>query len=437
MNSDAISFLRACHITKLSTAARMAGLKFKNGAPGYDKAGIIEKLTYHPAYMAATVATIKRMDAGIPTVELSNTNNSFLSDLAEETAQNNAIPPLQEKPVPEGIHQEFGNRLDSALRAIGNLQETVSGIKAEYITENQARRVANTQFDSNIKGYSNSIETLKAEIIELRQSRPIQINLENKPPLVIEGGQHSSFPKLLKYLQANRRVILTGPAGTGKSMAAKNAAKALGVEFYLQTPVTQGHELIGYRDAGGVFHETPLFKAFTQGGLILIDEADACLADALLVANPIFDGNGFAMFGDGKMHKMHPDFLVIFNMNSEGNGATMEYAGRNRLDGATLARFGLRIRWGIDARIEASMARGFTLWLEAVRAVRALMVQRSIYDVNATPRHTAAGALVLSKTDTEAERLEILEDTLKSGGIGEIWSIVLALPQVTQFIRGF
>jgi len=433
MNPESVSFLQACHITKLSTAARMAGLKFKNGAPGYDKAGIIEKLSYHPSIMSATIATIKRMESTAP----GNNTNSFLTDLAEETAQNNTIPPMAQNPIAGAIPQELRNSVDSALRAIGVLQDTVSGIKSEYITEYQARRVANTSFDSNIKGYSNAIETLKAEVISLKQSAPIQIVLKDKPAVTMPSGQHESFPKLLKYLHANRRVILTGPAGTGKSMAAKNAAKALGVEFYLQTPITQSHELIGYRDAGGVFHETPLFKAYTRGGLILMDEADASLPDAMLVANPIFDGNGFAMFGDGKMHKMHPDFLVILNMNTEGNGASMEYAGRNRLDGATLARFGLRIRWGIDARIETAMAADYPLWLGAVRAVRALMVQRSITDVNATPRHTAAGAALLSKDDSPADRTAILEDSLKSGAVAEIWSLVTELPAVKQFIRGY
>lgn len=433
MNSDSISFLQACHITKLSTAARMAGLKFKNGAPGYDKAGIIEKLSYHPSIMSATIATIKRMENNSPAAS----GGSFLTDLAEETAINNAIPPIAQNPIPAAIPQEFRNSLDSALRAIGSLQDKTQSIENDYLTRYMGVKIANTQFDTNIKGYSDAIEALKGEIIALKQAAPIQIILKDKPAVTMPAGQHESFPKLLKYLHANRRVILTGPAGTGKSMAAVNAAKALGVDFYLQTPVTQSHELIGYRDAGGVFHETPLFKAYTNGGLILMDEADASLPDALLVANPIFDGNGFAMFGDGKMHKMHPDFLVILNMNTEGNGASMEYAGRNRLDGATLARFGLRIRWGIDARIESAMSAEFPFWLGAVRAVRALMVQRGIADVNATPRHTSAGATILSKDDTPADRFVILEDTLKSGAVAEIWNIVLALPAVVLFLRGF
>lgn len=436
MNSESISFLQACHITKLSTAARMAGLKFKNGAVGYDKAGIIEKLSYHPSIMSATIATIKRMESNSPAVS----GGSFLDDLAEETAVNNAIPPIPQSSVSEVIPQEFRNSLDSALRAIGNLQDKTQSIENDYLTRYMGVKIANTQFDNNIKGCFTAIEALKAEVIELKKTTPIQYNFPDKPSIITSAGQHNLYPRLLEYLQINKRCILTGPAGTGKSMAAVTAAKDLGVEFEIQTPFTQSHELIGHKDATGQFHDTPLFRAYTKGRLLLIDEADSCAPDAFLCGNPAFDGNGFCMFGDGKMHRMHKDFYCILNMNTDGNGATMENSGRNRLDGATLARFALRLNWTIDPVIETAMSQGQTRWLAAVRAVRGLIQQRNITDTNATTRHTLAGAMILNSRaanglNTPESRKDLLEDSLKSGAVAEVWSIVVELPAVKQFIR--
>lgn len=415
-----VEYLKSVHIARLQTAARLAGMRWKSGAPGYDKAGIIEKLQNTPSVLRATVASLRAMENGqnIPRGDTSG----LLGDIAEEKGETPILPPMPQTPVAAASvdlsaytrRDEWQIGRDSDRRAIlQNLQnETQRG------------------FDARDK----AIEFLKAEIVELKKQAPIQIQIKDRPPIDIGPGQHEAFPRLIQYLQINRRVILTGSAGTGKSMAVKNAAEKLGVEFYIQTPVTMSHELIGYRDAAGNFHETPLFKAYTRGGLILMDESDASLPDALLSANPIFDGNGFAVFGDGKTHSQHPDFMAVFNMNTDGNGANMQYAGRNRLDGATLARFGVRIHWGIDARIEASMALGQTSWHAAIRAVRTFMEARQILDVNATPRHLKTGALLLTQTDIP--RATIFEDVLKSGALSESWAEVLNLPAVRQFLRG-
>lgn len=423
-----IDFLKAANIIRLQTAARLAGLKWKNGQPGYDKTGIIEKLCFSPSVLRATVANLKAMDRGQTPVTPRADIGGLLADMAAESnpapIQPINPPAPGQNPPPASVdlsaytlkHEWQNGRASDSAQA----RALVDMLKAETARGFEAR--------------DSAIEKLKARIIELQNLRPIQIQIKDRPPIDIPPGQHEAFPRLIQYLQINRRVILTGSAGTGKSMAVKTAAEKLGVPFYIQTPVTMSHELIGHRDAAGNFHETPLFKAYTRGGLILMDESDASLPDALLSANPIFDGNGFAPFGDGLTHEQHPDFMAVFNMNTDGNGASMQYAGRNRLDGATLARFGVRIHWGIDSRIEASMALGCDSWLSAVRAVRAFMEARQIFDVNATPRHLKTGALLLTQTDIP--RAQLLVDILKSGALSEVWADVIRLPEVSRFLQG-
>ena len=61
-----IEYLQAVHIIKLQSAARLSGLRWKSGTPGYDKAGIIEKLQYSPSIMRATIAHLKRQEVQNP-----------------------------------------------------------------------------------------------------------------------------------------------------------------------------------------------------------------------------------------------------------------------------------------------------------------------------------------------------------------------------------
>lgn len=403
-------------IVKLQSAARMAGLRFKNGAPGYDKAGIIAKLELYPSIKTATIACLERWEkaGGFEAKPLPRFDFDDFTD--DQTTEEEKKPfPSNPKPIPAVT--DF------------RLEQRVSGLEDREQTSKRALH----KVVSNLARTTTLVEDYVSRIEKLEQRTPTDIHIPNLPVIKLDGTEHLSYPKLLKYLHINRRVILTGSAGTGKSMAVKNAAAHFGLPFYLQPPVTQGYELIGHRDGMGVFHETPLFHAYTKGGLILLDEADASMADALLVANPIFDGNGFAMFGDGKLHEMHKDFLAVFNMNTDGNGASMEYPGRTRLDGATLARFGCRIHWGVDSTIEESMALGQTKWYAAVLAVRRFMTERAIVDVNATPRHTKTGAMLLA---AGLPKSDVLNDVLKSGAVAQAWNDVISLSAVDAFLRG-
>lgn len=412
-----VETLQNAGIVRLQSAARMAGLRFKNG--NLDKAGIIASLKAFPSVGRATIAALARMGGEIPKRIPApvSANPSDWSDPDDSPAP--TLPAPTPAPVQTVDLSEYAKRKDVHTWLEGY------ATKADLLGKSAALSSAIAAVDSHLSALAK----------EIADSRPVQVILNDRPPITIEGKTHKSFPKLVRYLHANRRVILTGSAGTGKSLAATQAAKALEVPFYLQTPFTEAYEYLGHRDAKGEFHDSPTFRAYTQGGLLLVDEADACLPDAFLPGNPIFDGNGFANFGDGQLHKQHPDFFVILNMNTDGNGATMKYSGRNRLDGATLARFGVRIHWEIDASIEEMMAGNQTSWLKAIRAVRALIEARDIADVNATPRHLKTGALLLS--DPANTREDVLKDVLYSGALTEIWSDVIRLPDVSNFLRGF
>jgi hypothetical protein len=404
------NFLLGVHVTRLQAAARMAGLRWKNGDPGTDKAGIIERLLQHPSILRATIATLERMAKGDP--EPARKPVSFADDFADEEP---SAAPIPSESAAQPVSVDLSNYATKGeLSNVNNAAQANIGILSRRI-------------EDAVSGITSTLESLQ-------NRRPIQFNFASRPAVTIDPtDHHERFPDLVKYLEINGRVLLTGEAGTGKSIAAKNAAKVLGKDFYYQPPVAMAHELIGHRDAQGVFHETPLTRAFKSGGLCLCDEMDASMADALLTANAIFDGNGWATLGDGELHEQSPGFMVIANTNTDCNGATMQYPGRMRLDGATIARFGVRIHWRIDPRIETLMAEGQTGFYRAVLATRELMVQREISDVNATPRHLKTGAKLLN---AGVPREQVFEDCLKNGALGALWTEVLRLPAVVSFLRG-
>ena len=422
------AYLESANIIKLQSAARLAGLRWKSGAPGFDKAGIIEKLSFSPSIMRATVANLQRMERGDNVPAPSLKPNPFADDIAEEQRTDSLAPAPMVSPVSPPVSDAL----------VSGILKRLEGLEGYAISRGTAEAIARQITDPKIENLklalANGFAATESRLAKLEERRPVELTITPLKKVSIPSTAHKSYPKLLEYLEINGRVILTGSAGTGKSMAVKNAAEALGLEFYVQTPVTMDHQYLGHRDAQGVFHETPTFKAYTQGGLLLWDEADAGLPDAMLAANPIFDGNGFAVFGDGNLYAQHPDFRAVFNMNTDGNGATMQYAGRNRLDGATLARFGVRIHWDIDATIEAAMAGSQASWHRACVAVRDLMTSRGIVDVNATPRHVKTGAALLTRgTQTRAT---ILRDVLYSGALVEVWRDVENLPAVRAFLQG-
>ena len=421
-----LDYLRTVHIADLSRAARSAGLSWKSGT--LSKANIIEFLSQYPAMASAAVAVLKR----------ENTPANGRVTFKPAASQVKASDWLDDADEGEHPPPKAGVVAPSPLPSATPIDLSPYALKTELAAQGEGfnhRLAASVRALADLSAHvQRENSTLRAELEKLQSLRPLEVHIPQREPVKLEEQTHCQFPDLLQWLETIGRVILTGPAGTGKSRAVAQCAKALGLPFYLQTPFTQSYEYLGHKDAHGVFHETPTFRAYTQGGVLLMDEADSSSPDAFLAANPILDGNGFAMFGDGRLHEQHPNFRVVLNMNTMGDGASMAYSGRNPLDGATIARFGGMLHWTIDPLLERSMAAGLDDWHAAIRAVRALMEKRSILAVNATPRHVLIGAKLLQNPHFANRRAFILEASLKNGPLVDIWQDVLHLPEVSRFL---
>ena len=164
----------------------------------------------------------------------------------------------------------------------------------------------------------------------------LSVNGEKRP---VKGVLHEKFEDVLAILSAGFGAYLVGPAGSGKNVLCKQVAEALGLKFYFTNAVTQEYKLTGFTDAMGNYQPTQFYKAFTEGGLFMLDEIDASIPEVLNILNAALANGYFDFPAPIGFKEAHKDFRVIAAGNTSGRGADYQYVGRNQLDGASLDRF--------------------------------------------------------------------------------------------------
>jgi cobaltochelatase CobS len=173
----------------------------------------------------------------------------------------------------------------------------------------------------------------------------------------VDGACHRMLPALIGDLQLRHNVMLVGPAGTGKSHMAQQAAEALGTEFYSipMGPATPESRLVGYMDANGQYVRTLFREAYESGGVFLFDEIDNSSPGVLIVMNGAL-ANGHMAFPDAMVAR-HPDFRCVATANTYGRGPDRKYVGRQAIDGTTLDRFTVETI-DYDESLEEALCRG-------------------------------------------------------------------------------
>ena len=182
-----------------------------------------------------------------------------------------------------------------------------------------------------------------------------EIRIPDRENKQLTGVMHKDFDRIVSMISDNESVYLCGAAGTGKSYLAQQVAQALDLEYWYTASVVDDIQLKGFIDANGRYHETQFYKAFTQGGIFLLDELDASVPETLVLLNNALS-NGYFDFPVGRT-QAHPDFHAIAAGNTFGTGADSTYTGRYTLDAASMDRFAL-ICIDYDRRIEMAMANG-------------------------------------------------------------------------------
>lgn len=176
----------------------------------------------------------------------------------------------------------------------------------------------------------------------------------------------------LKVLQAGVPPLLVGPAGCGKTSIGKQIADKLNLKFYYSGAVDSAFQLRGFKDAHGNTARTPFREAYEHGGVFLFDELDASDPNAIVSLHAALD-NGVLDAPDGMIPK-HKDFHYIAAANTWGQGATLDYMGRNAMDGATLDRYGfLEVDYDPDLELKIALDKypnGGKAWMLVVQQAR-------------------------------------------------------------------
>lgn len=244
-------------------------------------------------------------------------------------------------------------------------------------------------------------EIARAAVDEKRRVEHVLI--ANGAVRVIGHTVHRQFDRLLRMVQAGVNVWMAGPAGSGKTTAAEQCAKALGLRFYSNGAIDSEYKLSGFVDAQGRIVSTAFREAFTNGGVYLFDEVDASMPGAVLAFNAAL-ANGHADFpGVAEPVAKHADFRCIAAANTWGFGATSEYVGRMKLDAAFIDRF-VQLTWDYDEALEAALASD-AAWCKRVQDLRAKARARGL-KVVISPRATINGCKLLAAGFTVDEALD-------------------------------
>jgi len=282
--------------------------------------------------------------------------------------------------------------------------------KITDILENKIKEI-DKRLGNNQGNLSDEIKAIKKEIENLKARKPtdVIVKRDNEKPLDI-GIQHYQLPTLIKIIAAKLNVYLVGPAGAGKTYAAIQCAKALGVEFYFTGAVASEFKLTGFIDAQGRIVSTEFRKAFENGGLFLFDEIDASYPQAVLAFNAAL-ANDYMDFPDKRVER-NEKFYCIAAANTYGQGADRQYVGRNQLDAASLDRFAF-LDWKYDENLERELAKNQD-WSNYVQKIRRYIETQKIRHV-VSPRASINGAKLLA----EGISRETVEQTIIWKGLDE------------------
>jgi len=214
----------------------------------------------------------------------------------------------------------------------------------------------------------------------------VQINQAEPRPLSA-ARSHAMLGKLLPLLGAvspatgkRLNLMLVGPAGTGKTTLASQAAEAFGVPFGTvngSAGLTEGR-LLGTMTPNlstgeQVYAPSQLVRCYRDGGVYLMDEIDAMDENVMLSVNNLVDSIKW-QGPDGQWIARHADFYLLSAANTFGLGANRLYSGRTQLDASSVDRW-FQVEVGYDQALERSICANSEI-VQRIHAAREVLASR-------------------------------------------------------------
>ena len=214
---------------------------------------------------------------------------------------------------------------------------------------------------------------------------------------------HECFEDILRCIECNLPLMLVGGAGTGKNYTLEQVARHLGIEFFLDTSITQEFKITGFMDANGVYQKSNFYNACKSAiengkAIYMIDELDASASEVLVLMNSAI-ANGYYTFPNGETLRFDNKLCFVSGANTFGHGANNIYNGRCTIDGATLDRF-VTIKMDYDKKVEEFLCKDNEL-LEFVRNLRQVAVDNDINYIFGMRTLKNSYALLLSGMEIE------------------------------------
>lgn len=268
------------------------------------------------------------------------------ADLEDDQAPPQAAPVPSLAPVPAALPG------DAQMQALAALQTLLT----PSIDANQVQAI----IDDRLRGLVLLVQ------VEVKRNGEVR---------KLEGLAHKILPVVITILNSGDNVMMVGPAGTGKSHIAGQAAEALGLESYSisLSPQTPTSSILGYMQATGDYVRSLFREAYEHGGVFHFDEVDNSHPSVLAVINAALT-NGRMAFPDG-MVKRHPDFRCVASANTYGRGPDRAYVGRQAMDMATLDRFEI-VTVEVDQALEEALC--LTTGLDGIRVKAVLEYVRHL-----------------------------------------------------------
>ena len=264
-----------------------------------------------------------------------------------------AATPVPSGDTPAAVTGNVNVDMSETNELLKNILERQA--KVDEFKEDTIKAIAEKIMQAKTENLADEIFKTAEKQIEQKYGRLPEVKnflLPDKVEKPATGTFHRELENIMRLIQLDIPIMLTGPAGSGKNYTLEKAAEILGMDFYFTNAVTQEYKLTGFIDANGKYHETEFYKAFCHGGMFMLDEIDASIPEAIIILNAAI-ANRYYDFPTGRV-KAHKDFRIVAAANTFGTGADMVYVGRNVLDGATLDRFTV-IPFNYDENVEKSL----------------------------------------------------------------------------------
>jgi MoxR-like ATPase len=237
---------------------------------------------------------------------------------------------------------------------VGDIQRQLDRIEEETA---DTMRTAVSKIDSRMDAVADA---LRVSLMEVAQSVRKTVHVIQTPTGAVQtdGDEvfNDAFWEILELAEAGENLFIPGPTGCGKTHMAEQVSryvssldgKGKGRRFGMisgTAGVTEssimGTSVPNLTTGENVFVGTEFIDLYENGGVFLVDEADAMDANVLLSINAAI-ANGYMPLPKrtAKPRAMkHPKFVILFAANTWGRGADRMYVGRNKMDAATLDRF--------------------------------------------------------------------------------------------------